>query len=145
VCDRYGDGGLDLVVGDYMYFTGPEPVLSAAQQEEKQKLGGEYDRLCSRSAEIQRAVESQVDRELGPLQYRPIGGNMVAPDTLEQTEHSRRVNELLWKDKQYEDTYDELTRVWDRLKQLRAPFCSHGYVWVYLRKSASAAPAPPAR
>jgi hypothetical protein len=122
-CDWNGDGRLDLVVGDFVSLSGPEPVLTAAEKEEKKRLEKEYVEL---SGEFSKAYE----RILAKLGLGHEGGQ----DSIDQAENNTRISKLLSEDAEYTEISKRQVKVWERLSKLKAPYLTHGYVWVYLAK-----------
>ena len=128
-CDWNGDGKLDLLVGDFVSMQGPEPTLSEAEKAEKKQLEKEYEQVSSRYSEAYQRIQSKLDQELGPQRFDEDG-----EDSLEQAARHTRQGELLNADADYKAAAERLGQISKRLQQLRAPYLTHGYVWVYLAK-----------
>jgi hypothetical protein len=122
-CDWNGDGKLDLLVGDFVSLTGPEPVLTTAEQEEKKRLEKEYTELSSEFGKAYERIGAQLGTSRDGRQ-----------DSIDQAEDNTRMSKLLSEDAEYMQISRRQGKVWERLSRLKAPYLTHGYVWVYLAK-----------
>jgi hypothetical protein len=128
-CDWNGDGKLDLVVGDFVSLEGPEPVLSEAEKQEKARLTKEYEELSVEFSNAYERIQAQLDRELGTTRFG-AGGQ----DSIDEAERNTRMGKLMEADATYMEISRRQGKVQHRLSQLKAPYLTHGYVWVYLAK-----------
>jgi hypothetical protein len=139
VWDWNGDGRLDLLVGDSFRAAGPEPLLTKAELGRRDELLRQQSAASQRLSDVRRPLREQVEQELGRPEDRRTAGRPW------QYAVDERMEELVAGSEACQAATRELERLNRELEPLRAPQVSCGYVWVYLRKSASAAPAPPTR
>ena len=127
VFDWNGDGKPDLLVGDLVYWNGPEPVLSDEQKKEKAELDAKAKLLSKEQSAISLKAQNQALADINARVDRLNG-----EDRSDQIEE--RWTEILSKDEHYRDLRARGQELWKRGNLFRAEFSAHGFVWVYLRK-----------
>ena len=137
--DWNGDGRLDLLVGDHFSATGPEPVLTKEQREQRDALVKRLTKLGEERATAWRPLRQQAEAEAGPrATYRK-----VPEDWQEATDV--RTAELAARSETCRAIDRAIAEASSKLEPLRSRQVAHGYVWVYLRKSESSPAAAAAR
>jgi hypothetical protein len=127
-CDWNGDGLLDLLVGDYGGFRGPEPELSAEEMAEKTRIEVERSSLS-------RSLSTLAARLLDRARYENgIRDHRHTEDESLEAKIEARTRQLEAEDAEYQRLYASVEKIAARLMELSPPYSTHGYVWVYLRK-----------
>jgi hypothetical protein len=126
VCDWNGDGKLDLLVGDDVSFTGPEPELSAAQIQARDELELKLSRMEDEIAELERGALKRARVELhvtDESEGMEVGGKVAW-----------RRDEILRADARYTSLMEHSVEASRALRKSSQMVEHHGFVWVYLRK-----------
>jgi len=125
VYDWNGDGKLDLIVGDEIGMTTPEPVLTADQRKEREDLERQQSVISKEISARFEGAEEQARRELGVKDRW---------DSESQQEVAEKADEILKRTSEYRDLYEKMKPLSERLAPLKKKYTTHGFVWVYLRK-----------
>jgi hypothetical protein len=134
LADWNADGNMDLLVGDLQREDVPEPVLTDEQKAERKTLESQRIRAERKLSDVYMRVRTEARKTLGLPAVR-IGS---AAD-VEEDENAEKLAELEHRDAEYMSLRSELEQTRQKLSTLTARRVNHGYVWVYLRKSASIA------
>ena len=127
-CDWNGDGLLDLLVGDFVGVFGPEPELTAGEQEEKTQVELEESSMSGRLSTLSARLHERARYENGVRDHRK------SQDEALEERIDARLRELERADVEYQGAYSTVEKLMARRKELSAPYYIHGYVWVYLRR-----------
>ena len=126
VYDWNGDGKLDLLVGDFVGTTGPEPVLTAEQTKQRDDLEKQFE---AASREVSNAIQAATDRAKKELGIENEWRNSDAQERV-----FNRETEILHEDSRYRELSKQEADIWKKLSELKPKHGTHGFVWVYLRK-----------
>lgn len=126
VYDWNGDGKPDLLVGDVMSVSGPEPKLSAEDLRTKGELERRLDAARGELTSLVQSATNWAKRQL------------VIDDEWESLTTHRRIAEkradVLKNDARYRELEQETQEIPIKLASYRKRVATHGFVWVYLRK-----------
>jgi hypothetical protein len=128
VVDWNGDGKLDLLVGDFSSSMGEQPKLTEKQQVEKKEIEA---KLAELNKELQPFIA-----ELGKANQEVA----KIKDQLEQNNAFQKNYDDL--SKKFKKQLDRQSEIYLALSKYQAPYFNNGYVWLYLRKTASASVNP---
>lgn len=126
--DWNGDGLLDLLVGDYVYALGPEPVLDEARVEERKQVERKIGDVQERRFARRLRRDGEARRKLGIAERGELEDEPAE-------RHAAELEKLLADDPEWAAITSEMAELERRLATLRAPRSNHGFVWVYLRRS----------
>jgi hypothetical protein len=128
VVDWNGDGKLDLLVGDFSSAMGEEPKLTDKQQEEKKEI---------------QAKLAEVNKEMQPFFNALSKADQEAIKFKDPAERTKALQKN-WDDlsKNCKKQLDRRNELYQALSKYQAPYFSHGYVWLYLRKTTAASVNP---
>lgn len=126
VADWNGDGRNDLLVGDYLSRTGPEPQLSAEQKAERDRLQKAQTAMRASYQKIHSRIQKQLEKEYGySLRNAPAE---------KRAEVQTAWRKLIQADAGYQDYTKSSREIRTKLRDYLPKRTSHGHVWVYLRK-----------
>lgn len=111
VTDYNGDGALDLLVGDFAMQERPAPDLNEDQIARRDELRAEQEEISNRFQEVYEKIIAEV------------GAENLAEYDITQNED-------------YMAVIDEMQAIQEELSPLEAGSDYHGWVWLYLRRSA---------
>jgi len=126
VLDWNGDGKLDLLVGDVVSFSGPEPELSANEIAARDELELSQCRINDAIAELEREAVKRARLELhvtDESEGLEVGGKVAW-----------RRDEILRADSRYVSLQGQSVDASRALRKSTRKVETHGFVWVYLRK-----------
>jgi FG-GAP-like repeat len=126
VYDWNGDGKLDLLVGDFVSITGPDPILTAEQLQQRDVLQKQYEETSQAMSRFGQEATQRAKQELGIV-------NEWESSDAQQRVFNREM-EILHADGPYRDAQKQSTDIWQRLSAFKPKYAAHGFVWVYLRK-----------
>jgi hypothetical protein len=133
LADWNEDGQIDLLVGDFFYAFGPQPDLTTEQREECGRLQDRSALMDGRHRVIHSRILDEVRKAVSMSRHWRIDD----PDF--DSEVKATTSQRLREDKDYQAATEEKASIQLKLRSLEAPYISGGFVWVYLRKPASAA------
>jgi len=128
-CDWNGDGLLDLLVGDFIGLHGPEPKLAPEQKSKRDRLGVEMESIADRLSIMNARILESARRENGIRVQQEI-----ADEALDRRVDAR-AKELRKGDDKYKQLYESYERATTEWRALCPRYDTHGYVWVYVRRS----------
>jgi hypothetical protein len=126
VFDWNGDGKLDLLVGDSVSFSGPEPELSADEIRARDELELSQSRIDDAIADLEREALKRARLELhvtDESEGMEVGGKVAW-----------RRDEILRANPKYASLQEQSVDTSRALRKSTQKLEAHGFVWVYLRK-----------
>jgi hypothetical protein len=127
VADYNDDGLPDLLLGDCCSVQEPAPKLTAEQEAERDRLLGEQNKIRTGFAEIRKRVEEKL--------LADCGYTLRTVPKEKRNEVIKAWSKLLREDPGYKDYAKKSQELYKKLRPLSPRRSTHGYVWVFLRKS----------
>jgi len=127
VADYNGDGVSDLLLGDCRSEQGPAPELTAEQEAERDRLLQLRKETSGRYMKVRERVDEQLKAECGYT-------TRTAPKE-KRKEVTQKWLALLRADPDYQAWQKQNQEIYQKLRPLTPQRSTHGYVWVFLRKT----------
>jgi hypothetical protein len=126
--DWNGDGLLDLLVGDFVSATGPEPKLTDEQKTERTRLEAEQEAIFEKMRPIYERAEKAAREALKLEEDEEIPEDRA--DAYFEAQDA-----ALNADPAYGDLQKRQMEIYEKLRPLQASRTTHGHVHVLLRKA----------
>jgi hypothetical protein len=127
VVDWNGDGHLDLLVGDFGMSLGPKPKLSDEDKKAEKEANAKLQ-------EMQKKVQPFYDEYSKIVQPKD-----PANDSAEAKKEREKKAQEIFNKKEFQELQKEQQKIFETVRKYQRPTSYVGSVWLYLRKTPSAA------